>query len=306
MQTTLQFQAQIQVPQGGYRWQRSGPTPRLICRDALKLDREETELPPERFRVYDPFLETPALFQAFADLDALPWPLDTRDPDRRDPAHRDRFLQQVRLFADQYGRPFLEGEFLFSINLEIHQMRAGIALWEAVRAQDQPTIEAYVRWNQRRRWHLPPAHEYLPTPEAWEEAPRGKRHLVQRAAELVEALIQQKCWREFYLKPVRDADGMMLAVEIDDLAPVLWLQFAFAVVEGKQYRRCATCGRAFEVAPGENRVDRRFCSDRCRIRAYRQRRARAREMRAAGEHLRDIAQQLDSEMAVVKRWVGEA
>ena len=60
------------------------------------------------------------------------------------------------------------------------------------------------------------------------------------------------------------------------------------------------------VAPGENRADRRYCSDRCRIRAYRQRKARACARRAAGVNVRKGAQELDTHVAMVTDWVGES
>jgi predicted nucleic acid-binding Zn ribbon protein len=124
---------------------------------------------------------------------------------------------------------------------------------------------------------------------------------------VVFTIIEQKCGHDFRIKALRDSAGnVALSVEIDELMPALWLQFAFAVAEDKQYRRCAVCDRAFELAPGENRADRRFCSDRCRIRAYRQRKAQACEMRTAGKHLREIAKEFDTDVATVKGWVGEA
>ena len=301
MEARIQFQARIEVALAGYEWSAGGGRSLLMDRGAPGWDGEQTEMSPETFRWYDPFRDEPALFHCFADLDALPWPLDFSDDEGVA-----RLRVEVQEFANQYGVPSVPGEFLLTINREIQQMRVAIDLWRSGIAQDAETIAKHILWDKRQGWHTSQAT--LPgirAPDSWADAPRGKRHLLQRAVELVDAIIEQKCAEDFRFKPLRHSGGVVLSVEVGELLPALWLQFAIAVAEDKQYRRCEVCGRAFELSPGANRADRRSCSDKCRVRGYRRRKAQATTMRAAGAHLREIAKQLETDMGTVKRWVGE-
>lgn len=51
----------------------------------------------------------------------------------------------------------------------------------------------------------------------------------------------------------------------------LWLQAALAIGGDKAFNRCQVCGTWFEVMTRQGRKDKRYCSDACRMRAYRQR-----------------------------------
>lgn len=56
-----------------------------------------------------------------------------------------------------------------------------------------------------------------------------------------------------------------------NLLGALWLQFALAIEGHRAYRRCAACQSWFEVSTAQTgkRADAKFCSARCRVRAYR-------------------------------------
>jgi len=53
------------------------------------------------------------------------------------------------------------------------------------------------------------------------------------------------------------------------LLSVMWLQFSVAVTEEKQYRACEHCGTYFEVGAGKGRKTKKFCSESCRVMAFR-------------------------------------
>jgi hypothetical protein len=55
------------------------------------------------------------------------------------------------------------------------------------------------------------------------------------------------------------------------LADLLMVQLVSAVEAGIGHRRCAQCQIFFPVHPGSGRPEKRYCSDACRMRAYRQR-----------------------------------
>jgi hypothetical protein len=93
------------------------------------------------------------------------------------------------------------------------------------------------------------------------------------------------------------------------LLDALYLQFAIATANpdgGFQISRCLRCGKRIELAPGVNRADRTTCSDSCRALLYRQRKERARQLHAEGMKLKEIAQELFTDIARVKKWVANA
>jgi hypothetical protein len=89
------------------------------------------------------------------------------------------------------------------------------------------------------------------------------------------------------------------------LLGALYLQFAYAVGADKHYQQCAHCAKWFELAPGLNRADRLFCSDSCRVLAYRTRQGQARRLGAEGKTAREIANELGSTVGTVKKWLSK-
>jgi hypothetical protein len=83
------------------------------------------------------------------------------------------------------------------------------------------------------------------------------------------------------------------------------LQFGTAILSGRTTRICPVCQRYFEVTAQASRNDRLTCSDRCRIRAYRDRQERARQLHAKGWTAKRIANELGSEADTVKKWITE-
>jgi hypothetical protein len=61
-----------------------------------------------------------------------------------------------------------------------------------------------------------------------------------------------------------------------------WVQFADAVVGGKDFWQCASCARWMEIGPGQGRREKTYCSDACRMRAYRKRKAHRAQKKGAG------------------------
>jgi hypothetical protein len=127
----------------------------------------------------------------------------------------------------------------------------------------------------------------------------------------------QPLWPEFYAKVNGRLDGRV-AVKLlwdgkafrsaldllpQDLMTAMVLQLAAAVGFGKNFRKCRECGKWFELAPGLNRSSRFTCSDACRKRSYRKRRAQARAMYAGGKPFKEIAKELGSTVGTVKKWV---
>lgn len=64
-----------------------------------------------------------------------------------------------------------------------------------------------------------------------------------------------------------------LRLTSSDLFNYLMAQFAFSLTRNSEYRRCSECDSWFEISSGKARKDKSYCSDACRMRAYRKRKA---------------------------------
>jgi hypothetical protein len=104
-----------------------------------------------------------------------------------------------------------------------------------------------------------------------------------------------------------EAGSEVIRLALEDipstLAQALWLQIANAIVAGPLFRSCQVCKRWFAFSAKAPRTKVEFCSDACRLRAYRLRQDRARQMATAGKSFEEIALALGSDAATVRRWV---
>ena len=75
------------------------------------------------------------------------------------------------------------------------------------------------------------------------------------------------------LQETEDPTRPRLKIEPEDLLATMWLELALAVEGSSNYRPCDVCPTWFEVAPGSGREDKKFCSDACKMRAYRKRKS---------------------------------
>jgi hypothetical protein len=119
--------------------------------------------------------------------------------------------------------------------------------------------------------------------------------------DLISSHLRQRLEVRFEKDP--KAGGMSLEIAPLNLIGALWLQFARAIVGEKQFRKCLTCERWFEVSPEVFRTNRLYCSEGCRSRAYRARRERAVELAAEGKTPKQIADELDSDIKTIKGWL---
>ena len=74
-----------------------------------------------------------------------------------------------------------------------------------------------------------------------------------------------------------DDDGFHTVLHPKGLIGALWLQLHLAVEGDVDFHRCAECRTWFEVSAARGRPDKLYCSDACRMRAYRKRKSRRRE-----------------------------
>jgi hypothetical protein len=146
--------------------------------------------------------------------------------------------------------------------------------------------------------------------ELYDLTPKGD--VVLPAAAVVQKVVSRKLSKAgFSFRLVWHVDkkeGMNtvrlgLRPTVSTLQHTLWLQVANFVVAGKSLKSCQECRRWFAVSRKAPRARSAFCSDACRVRAYRQRQDLARQKAAAGESFEAIAKELGSNVKAVRRWV---
>jgi hypothetical protein len=87
------------------------------------------------------------------------------------------------------------------------------------------------------------------------------------------------------------------------LIGMLWLQFADAVAARRNFKHCVQCKRWFEITQKAARTDKLYCSQTCRVRAYRTRQAEVRELHALGSTINDLAERFGSNRKTIETWL---
>jgi hypothetical protein len=89
------------------------------------------------------------------------------------------------------------------------------------------------------------------------------------------------------------------------LLGAIFLQFSTAILSGRETRTCMVCQRYFEVTALASRNDRLTCSNRCRVRAYRDRQAKARELHKKSWSPKQISKEIGSDVSTIKKWLAQ-
>ncbi len=221
-----------------------------------------------------PLRDAPALFREFAETPATE--------------------EGAKAFADRHG--LLGGDILRAITTEdegveprgerladwaheIGEMREAVTVWDEIKAGGGTALRERVNWSgdavkfqtaagervladalagDPTAALMLPAHDYL----------RAGRWFVQMIINerMAGRVTPRLAWH--------DEEGRSkLLVVPTSLIGALWLQFAMVVDEGRDFRRCAHCGKWFDISPDAARRDRIYCSHACRVAAYRARKS---------------------------------
>jgi hypothetical protein len=89
------------------------------------------------------------------------------------------------------------------------------------------------------------------------------------------------------------------------LLSFMFFQLGLSLIEGREFRQCAGCGKWFHLAPGVNRADRTTCSTSCRFKTYRLRRRQAVTLRSEGWSIKQIAKEIGSDASKIKQWLSK-
>jgi len=165
---------------------------------------------------------------------------------------------------------------------QITLMRAALDLRQKAKAEDTEGLEQILIWkdgdvgfhstdkepyNNFRDWLLTDYYPNLPVQFSSEE-------LIGPALGFVEMIVMLQV-EKFAISPRISLDPEKLKFDFGlrphNLLSAIWLQTALALVGEKDFQRCAWCETPFEVSTGRHgaRKNRRYCSDACKMRAWR-------------------------------------
>jgi hypothetical protein len=212
----------------------------------------------------------------------------------------------------------------------ILEMRRTVGLWDLIRSKNETELARYIRWQEDGDGNA--CVKYVSDPDLdLEEAERREGDGTGITVELIAAqrdfpdllpgvkagdvIEPGRFWIkrriEDHVKRVLSAEmtftvgeeGMEFESVPPDLLSALWLQFAMGIDRQRDYRPCLVCRNWYELSPETARTNRLFCSDACKSRGYREKQDRARQLFAAKWTFREIAKELGSDVAAVRRWI---
>jgi hypothetical protein len=160
-------------------------------------------------------------------------------------AHTPTTPEGVKAFADQYGGlgGGADPERIDHWYDPIRQMARAVAAWD--KAKSTGNFENVIQIIRRRaRYRL--------------------------FAEFLED-VGEGITANVLLKMDRVTKVARLCIRPEDLLDALWIQLALAIDGNQNLRPCAECHTWFRIETGGGRSDKEYCSDACRMRAYRRR-----------------------------------
>lgn len=299
------FQSQFGRTKTGYRWIQAVPWPNQDKRYPgwFLTDGEPwSEPPPQEW--YDPLHDNQELFLKFARIDyfqdskgAL---LPEIDPDCQTPnsirafANRYGLLTRWEMIEIPEGpltSPLL-GESRFFWEEQIREMKLAVSMWEMLSPRiDKRRLQQVIRWQSDDVVFYDPSGRWEKnTMASWKpiihlgfpyyppnSPPNLKKGDYERAAwcYLANAVNQS-------LAPVERNPQRLLSPRLvfeqhhpirvglrfapHTLLGAMWLQFAQAIGQGREYRKCLFCGGEFIVGSGSKRNKKRqYCKNSCRV-----------------------------------------
>jgi hypothetical protein len=310
------------VPRAGYRWILATPLPDPVLgsQPGVPQAPQPALVPVQADQAAltgsEPSEWDPALFHAFAELKP-----DEEEILKFANRHGDLIgsmkLQPAEGADSGSGSP-LYGTPLLTWQFEIASMQRLVGLWQLLQQEDRERLALHIQWRKDREGGLSvhfdshPAGKggpslglkrtkaviasgdthpgLLETFEVGDPVVPGWSYLQEKIdAHLSHAYEAGEVAADMAWDPRRKRPALRFAALT--LRSAVWLQFADAVSSDRTFSRCRECGRWFEVAPDAARTHRRFCSNKCRSKAYRERQDRARQLFTAGKTFEEIAEE---------------
>jgi hypothetical protein len=283
-----------QYPVAGFQWTKL-PKP---------LGWSLTDNPVSGYMEYQPLQCETGLYMKFRELDAF---------------DRDAILD----FANQYGSlgdTTPADEHPLSSRVEKHgtwvreimTMRRAVDLWQMVKSEDAKSISNLVKWFPGRdAWRYTNESDGYGISSEIEPVENlfDSHEALTPAAFCVQRWINQRLEKFVSPQLLYDVQRASRVVRVipRTLLGAMWLQFAWSVDGARSHKPCKECGRWFEISTEDTgkRINREFCSDPCKSKNYRRRKAEAIELKAQGKTIAAIAKQLDTPIETIKNWTSK-
>lgn len=193
----------------------------------------------------------------------------------------DRFGMRecLRVPSDDGNQALVYGEPIYSWVFAVVMMSRLCQLWELIRNKDEQGLAGYVRWTGdslvRFGEYVVASRDFAP--ERLKSMKSGDllepaRYYIEDGVSRFNLGGAQPNLRTDLLWDHRLGEWRIQPTP-DNMVGALWFQFANAVCDNSGFRRCRECGRWLQLGPGSGRPEKTYCSDACRMRAYRKRKA---------------------------------
>lgn len=263
-------------------------------------------------RPRETLVDSPALFRELADLEASE--------------------DSIRAFAEEHGWLGIEddfrqgylvtkGESYDAWSKEIGDLRHAVELLDMLRKGNAQALHEWAvvesGWPSLSRPLLGELWENAESPrrteglaaERCEEIEGGSAEAKARLA--IQLLANKRLRKHASAELIDRSDtsagslprGLYLHLAPKDLLGAIWIQFAEALDGESEFRRCAHCKRWFAISPTARQRDSVYCGSPCRMRSYRGRQERARQLHRQGKDVDAIARDLRTTPSRVERWV---
>jgi transposase-like protein len=204
---------------------------------------------------------------------------------------------------------------------QIQEMKALLAVWDALRHGSPAALAGVVefedRFDVRRQaevvMQFKPPHDHARPVTVWAAAVPGLVQRIRAGGDQERARLCLQTGVNLYLcdpslspylAPADNGHGLQVRLRPATLSTAIWLAFAAEIASGpaRQCRRCkGPLGRHKEG--GRTRKNQDYCSDACRLAAYRDRKNDALALHQQGKTVKQIARQLDVKESSVKTWI---
>lgn len=212
------------------------------------------------------------------------------------------------------GQGAVRGDSLAEWQSFIHDLKALVAIWEAMRDNYLETLETRVKVvhterklsvtlvDENKRSVFGP-HKFV------DVKPNLPKLTLAEAADWALTIALSRYVNHCSSVSLHAPDSPLrhkLAIVPRTLRDAIWLQFALAVIEHRKYGSCEVCGKPFEISPQVARTNRKLCSAACKAKAHRKRREQALALASQGRTPKQIAKQVGSQLSTVQKWLTEA
>lgn len=197
--------------------------------------------------------------------------------------------ENIVAFANKYGwlgaesffidAPAQRGERLSVWVAEIRRMSRLVELWEMAAQKDTTALRQHIVWHDRNAVQYKNA---VPDLEAYAWIASAEINsdilarltpgdLIEPAYYYLQSAINHALKGKVSPGMLWDNGRLGLYQVPSSLLGAVWLQFAQAIDTRPEYRKCLECRTWFAVSLDTSRKSRRYCSDACRAKAYRNR-----------------------------------